>query len=171
MTLVEDPVKQHVPVAPFWAPTQMSQATCPLSGSVAGKFTAIVLPGGASVGETMRVPEGGNPGLEAGRTVTFVRPVADPPRPSAAENWYGTVATCASVGAVKEFPVGNGKVALSIQPKSQRFATLGVALVQAVRSGSLSGSETVALRLTGAPDEATTSGLMASVGKLLSSGE
>src|SRR5438552_472186 len=90
MTLVEDPVKQHVPVAWYFVPTQMSQATWPLSGSAAGKFTVIVLPGGASVGETVRVPDGGSPGFEAGRTVTLVRPcAAEPSAPSARHSYSG----------------------------------------------------------------------------------
>src|SRR5436309_12660208 len=170
MTLVEDPVKQHVPVAWYFVPTQMSQATWPLSGSAAGKFTVIVLPGGASVGETVRVPDGGSPGFEAGRTVTLVRPCADPPRPSATEASYGTVAVRASVGAAKEFPVGIGKAELSIQPKSQSVPTLGMPFVQAIRRGSLSASEAVAMRLTVLPEDTKRSGPVVRVGKLLSTG-
>ena len=39
----------------------------PVSGLVAGKLTVIVLPAGASVGETVRVPDGGWPGSERAR--------------------------------------------------------------------------------------------------------
>src|SRR5437867_7202375 len=67
-------VKQQAPLESFFIPTQRSQATCPLSGSVTGKLTVIVLPAGASVGVTLSVPDGGCPGFWAGETVTYSRP-------------------------------------------------------------------------------------------------
>src|SRR2546428_8499831 len=80
------------------------------------------------------------------------------------------VAVRATDGAVKELPVGFGKTELSIQPKSHRVPTLGVAFTQAMRSGSLSASEAVAVRLTVLPEETKTSGPTVRVGKLLSTG-
>src|SRR5438477_2383183 len=107
---------QHVPFTVYFVPIQRSQATGPFSGSVAGKLTEILLPAGASVGDTVRVPDGGSPELVAGGTVTYWRPWAPPPRPSATEASYGTVAVRAREGAVKEGEFG--KTELSIQPKS-----------------------------------------------------
>src|SRR5262245_5275850 len=80
-----EPMKQHHPLAPPPWPTQRSHFTGPPSGSVAGKLTVIVEPTGASVGETVRIPDGGCPGFEAGETTTYWRPCAPPPRPSATE--------------------------------------------------------------------------------------
>ena len=58
MTVVDDPEKQHEPLAPDFCPIHISQLTGPPSGSVAGKLTVIVLPAGASVGDTVSVPVG-----------------------------------------------------------------------------------------------------------------
>ena len=65
--------------------SQMSQATLPPFGSVTGKFTETVLPTGPDNGDTERLPEGGNPGLETGRTVAYAREVALPHLPSETE--------------------------------------------------------------------------------------
>src|SRR5438093_9905334 len=102
----------------------------------------MVLPTGASVGEAVRVSVGGPPGLGAGDTVTLSRPWAPPPRPSATEASYGTVAVRASDGAVKEteLPEGSGKRVLTIHPKSQAEPVLDADFVQAIRSVSPSRS-------------------------------
>src|SRR5262245_56272765 len=73
VTVVAEPerMKQHQPLAPPPWPTQRSHFAGPPSGSVAGKPTVIVEPTGASVGETVRIPDGGWPGLEAGVTTTY----------------------------------------------------------------------------------------------------
>jgi len=116
VTLVDVPVKQQVPLRLRCCPIHKSQATGPPSGSVTGKLTVIVDPVGPSVGDTVRVPDGGNPGLGAGETATFWLPCAPPPRPSATEASYETNAVLARDGAVKEteLPLGSGKRVLSM---------------------------------------------------------
>jgi hypothetical protein len=66
--------------------------------------------------------------------------------------------------------VGLGKSGSSIGPKSHKVPLL-IVLAQDMRSGSWSGSDPVALRLTWLPTEAKTSGPMLSAGKLFTLGE
>src|SRR5213593_1670525 len=98
-TLVDEPVKQQDPLDVPLLARHKSQAGLTPFGSVSGKLTLIVLPTGASRGETVSVPTGGPPAVEEGKTVTYLRPKAPPPRLSATEMSYGTVVILATEGA------------------------------------------------------------------------
>ena len=79
-------LQQHAPLAPLLCPIQRSFETGPPSGSVEGKLTeAVTGKVDGSVVVTVSVTEGGRPGLGAGETVTYSRPWAPPPRPSATD--------------------------------------------------------------------------------------
>jgi hypothetical protein len=69
--LVEEPVKQHQPLAPPGPEAHRSQYNGPPSGSVTGKITVTVEPTDTeSGGERLRVPLGGELALPPGVTVT-----------------------------------------------------------------------------------------------------
>src|SRR5437773_2491387 len=85
MVRLVDPVMQHQPDAPVMPVFHKSQATGPPSGSMAGKLTETTVPTGPLVGETLRVPDGGRPGLELGNTVAYPTELALPPLPSDTE--------------------------------------------------------------------------------------
>src|SRR5438093_9100064 len=70
MVRVIGPVIQHQPEA-LMPVFHRSQATGPPSGSIAGKLTETTVPTGPLVGETLRVPDGGIPGLALGNTVAY----------------------------------------------------------------------------------------------------